>query len=71
MPLLYDQAYLEMAFLLPYVDTVDFARWVDLVTSFASQDIPDPQRVPIELAGVAAAISAGRREFIIGSGRTT
>ena len=63
MPLLYDQAYLEMAFLLPYVDTVDFARWVDLVTSFASQDIPDPQRVPIELAGAAAAISAGRREF--------
>ena len=65
MPLLYDQAYLEMAFLLPYVDTVDFARWVDLVTGFASQDIPDPQRVPIELAGAAAAISAGRREFDI------
>ncbi|MCI0787679.1 MAG: ATP-binding protein, partial [Chloroflexi bacterium] len=63
MPLLYDQAYLEIAFLLPYVATVDFARWVDLVTGFASQDIPDPQRVPIELAGAAAAISAGRREF--------
>ena len=32
MPLLYDQAYLEMSFLLPYVSTVDFAKWVDLVT---------------------------------------
>ena len=52
-----------MAFLLPYVATVDFATWVDLVTGFAPQDIPDPQRVPIELAGAAAAISAGRQEF--------
>ena len=63
MPLLYDQAYLEMSFLLPYVSTVDFAKWVDLVTSFADRDIPDPQRVPIELAGAAATVSAGRREF--------
>ena len=63
MPLLYDQAYLEMSFLLPYVSTVDSAKWVDLVTSFADRDIPDPQRVPIELAGAAAAVSAGRREF--------
>ena len=63
MPLLYDQAYLEMAFLLPYVATVDFAKWTDLVTRFASQDIPDPESVPVELAGAAAAISTGRREF--------
>ena len=63
MPLLYDQAYLEMAFLLPYVGTVDFARWVDLVTGFATQDIPDPQWAPIELAGAANSIGAGRREF--------
>ena len=62
-PLFYDQAYLEMAFLLPYVSTVDFSKWVDLVTSFAEQDIVDPQQVPIEFAGAVAAISAGRREF--------
>ena len=63
MPLLYDQAYLEMSFLLRYVSTVDFAKWVDLVTGFADRDFVDPQLVPIELAGAAAAINAGRHEF--------
>ena len=37
MPLLYDQAYLELSFLLPYVSTVDFSKWVDLVTGFADR----------------------------------
>ncbi len=63
MPLLYDQRYLEMSYLIREIARVPFPKWVDLVTRFAQQDIVDPHQVPIELAGACAVIGAGRRAF--------
>jgi predicted ATPase len=63
MPLLYDQRYLEMSYLIRELSRAPFPKWVDLVTRFAGQDIVDPQQVPIELAGACAVIAAGRRAF--------
>jgi predicted ATPase/class 3 adenylate cyclase len=63
MPLLYDQHYLELSFLLRELERVPFQKWVSLVTQFVDQDIPNPRRVPVELTGAMGAINAGRRAF--------
>jgi predicted ATPase len=63
MPLLYDQPYLELSYLLRELTRVPFAVWVELVTRFATEDIPDPRQVPVALAGACAAIGAGRSAF--------
>jgi predicted ATPase len=63
MPLLYDQRYLEMSYLIRELTRAPFPKWVDLVTRFAEGDIVDPHQVPIELAGACAVIGAGRRAF--------
>jgi predicted ATPase len=63
MPLLYDQRYLEMSYLVRELSRVPLAEWVDLASRFAEQDILDPDQVPIELTGACAVVAAGRRAF--------
>ena len=63
MPLLYDQRYLEISYLIRELSHTPFTKWVDLVTSFSVQDIIDSQQVPAELYGACAVISAGRKTF--------
>jgi predicted ATPase/class 3 adenylate cyclase len=63
MPLLYDQCYLEMSYLIRELDRASFQKWVSLVIHFSSRDIPNPKDVPVELAGACAVISAGRKSF--------
>jgi predicted ATPase len=63
MPLLYDQCYLEMSYLIRELDRASFQKWVSLVIHFSSRDIPNPRDVPVELAGACAVISAGRKSF--------
>jgi predicted ATPase len=63
MPLLYDQRYLEMSYLIRELSRVSFPKWIDMITRFAEQDIVDPHSVPIELAGACSVINAGRNDF--------
>ena len=63
MPLLYDQCYLEMSYLLRELERTSFSKWVSLVTRLAREGTPDPQKVPVELAGACAVINAGRKAF--------
>jgi predicted ATPase len=63
MPLLYDQRYLEMSYLIRELDRVSFNKWVSLVNHYSTRDIPDPKQVPVELAGACTAINAGRQAF--------
>jgi predicted ATPase len=63
MPLLYDQRYLEMSYLMQAMSQVSFAKSVSFLTLFAVSDIPDPHKVPIEMSGVSAVIAAARSAF--------
>jgi predicted ATPase/Tfp pilus assembly protein PilF len=63
MPLLYDQAYLEMSYLIRELSRVPFSEWVGFVTRFVEQDIPQPDQVPVSLAGACAVVGAGRSAF--------
>ena len=63
MPLLYDQRYLEMSYLIRELDRASFQKWVSLVIHFSSRDIPNPKEVPVELAGACAVIIAARKSF--------
>jgi len=63
MPLLYDQRYLEMSYLLQAITQVSFAKTADLILRLAEGDGLDPRRVPIEMAGVSAVIRSARGTF--------
>ncbi len=63
MPLLYDNCYLEMSYLVRELTRVSLSKWIDFVTRFANEDIIDPHSVPIELAGICSVINAGRKAF--------
>ena len=63
MPLLYDQHYLEISYLIRELSHAPVQKWVDLVSRFAEQDIIDPHQVPVELAGACTVITAGRKDF--------
>lgn len=63
MPLLYDQRYLEMSYLMHAMSQISFAKCVDFLTLLAVADVPDPQKVPIELSGVGAVIGSARGAF--------
>lgn len=62
-PLLYDQRYLEMSYIIHAMSQISFAKCVNYLTLLAMADVPDPQKVPIEMAGVSAVIEAARRAF--------
>jgi predicted ATPase len=63
MPLLYDQRYLEMSYLMHAMSHVSFAKYVDFLTRLAVADIPDPHKVPIEMTGVSEVIASARGAF--------
>jgi predicted ATPase len=63
MPLLYDQRYLEMSYLIRELDRAPFQKWVSFVNHFSSRDMPNPKEVPVEMAGACAVITAGRKSF--------
>ena len=63
MPLFYDNLYVQMSYLIRELSRVEFPRWIDLVNRFSENDIPDVNRVPVELAGATAVINAARTEF--------
>jgi hypothetical protein len=63
MPLLYDQRYLEMSYLMHAMSQVSFAKCINFLTLLAVADVPDPHKVPIEVAGVSAVIGSARGAF--------
>lgn len=63
MPLLYDQRYLEMSYLMQMMAQTSFEKSVHLLTLLAVADIPNPHKVPIEFAGVSDVIAAARSAF--------
>src|SRR6185503_2692153 len=63
MPLLYDQRYLEMSYLMHALSQVSFGKFVNFLTLLAVADIPDAYKVPIELSGVSAVIGSARSAF--------
>ena len=63
MPLLYDQCYLEMSYLIRELERVPLQKWVSLVTHFSGRDLLNPKEVPVELAGACQVIVAARKSF--------
>ena len=63
MPLLYDQRYLEMSYLMHAMSHVSFAKCVNFLTLLAVADVPDPHKVPVEMSGVSAVIGSARGAF--------
>ena len=63
MPLLYDQRYLEMSYLMHAMSQISFAKCVNFLTLLAVADVPDPHKVPIEMSGVSAVIGSARTAF--------
>jgi len=63
MPLLYDQRYLEMSYLMHAMSQVSFAKCVNFFTLLAVADVPNPHQVPIEMSGVSAVIGSARSAF--------
>ena len=63
MPLLYDQRYLEMSYLVHAIGKGSFTGAVDLILRLSEHDILTGDQVPIEMAGVNAAIRTGRDAF--------
>lgn len=65
MPLLYDQRYLEMSYLIQAMAQISFTKGVNFLTSIAETDDCDSQKVPIEMSGVSEVIAAARNAFAI------
>jgi predicted ATPase len=63
MPLLYDQRYLELSYLLLSTSQVSFAKFVKFLTLMASMDILEAEKSPIEIYGVNEIISSSRNAF--------
>jgi predicted ATPase len=63
MPLLYDQRYLEMSYLMHAMSQISFAKCVNFLTLLAVADVPDPHKVPVEMSGVSAVIGSARDAF--------
>jgi len=63
MPLLYDQRYLEMSYLIHAIAHGSYSSAEDLIIRFSEHDILETDQTPIEMAGVNAAIRAARIAF--------
>ena len=63
MPLLYDQRYLEMSYLVHSIERGSYHSVVDLISRYGEHDILEADQTTIEMAGVNAAINAGRMAF--------
>ncbi len=64
MPLLYDQRYLEISYLMHAMSQISFGTCVNFLTLLAIADIPDQQKVPIEMSGIGAVIASARSSFV-------
>ncbi|HKY55668.1 MAG TPA: hypothetical protein VJM08_15230, partial [Anaerolineales bacterium] len=65
MPLLYDQRYLEMSYLMQAMSQISFTKCINFLTLLAIADIPDPRKVPIETSGIGAVIASARGAFAV------
>lgn len=63
LPLLYDQRYLEISYLILKLSQVPFTRLVDLLSDMSEDEGLDPASAPVELAGVRQVICAAREAF--------
>jgi predicted ATPase/Tfp pilus assembly protein PilF len=63
MPLLYDLRYLEMSYLVHTISKGVYTSVVDMICRFSEHDILEADQIQIEMAGVNAAIRAGRMAF--------
>ncbi|MGA9531431.1 MAG: tetratricopeptide repeat protein, partial [Anaerolineales bacterium] len=63
MPLLYDQRYLEMSYLIHSLSNGSFSGVVDLINGYSEADMLAVEQAPIEMAGVNAVLRAGRQSF--------
>jgi predicted ATPase len=63
MPLLFDQRYLEMSYLVNAIANGSLNSAVDLIVRMSQHAILEPDQTPIEMGGVNAAIRAGRMAF--------
>ena len=63
MPLLYDQRYLEMSYLVHSISKGAAYSVMDLIYRYGEHDILDSDQINIEMAGANAAIQAGRAAF--------
>ena len=63
MPLLYDQRYLEISYLLHAMPQISFDKFVDFLTRLSVADRPDTDKVSIELAGMGHVIGTARHAF--------
>jgi len=63
MPLLYDNRYLEMSYLMHAISQISFAKCVNFLTLIAVADTPDSRKVPIEMSGVSEVIASARSAF--------
>jgi len=63
MPLLYDQRYLEISYLMHTLSQISFAKCANFLTLMADADIPDSYKTPIEMSGVSTVIASARNAF--------
>jgi hypothetical protein len=63
LPLLYDQRYLEISYLILKLSQVPFTRLVDLLSDMSEDERLDPALAPVELAGVRQVIGSARDIF--------
>ena len=63
MPLLYDQRYLEMSYLVHSIEQGAYKSVVDLISRYGEHEILEADQTTIEMAGVNAAIRTGRIAF--------
>ncbi|MDQ1530459.1 MAG: hypothetical protein QOE37_564 [Microbacteriaceae bacterium] len=63
LPLLYDQRYLEMSYLLLTLNHMPFASCAALITRLGDADVPDQRGAPVETAGPSAVLGAARQAF--------
>lgn len=63
MPLLYDQRYLEISYMLHVMPRISFEKFADFLMRLAVADTPDPHKVPIELSGMSDVIGTARHAF--------
>jgi len=63
MPLLYDQRYLEMSYLIRAMSEISFAKCANLLILMSEVDILDSYKAPIEMSGVSAVIASARNAF--------
>lgn len=63
MPLLYDQRYLEMSYLVQAGVQGSFTSMLVLISQIAENELLETNQAPIEMSGVNSVLSAGRTAF--------